>query len=329
MALTVLALCAGVGGLELGVGRVVRTRVLGYVEWDAYAAAVLLARMEDSALGPAPVWCGELASFDASLFAGVDLVTAGFPCQPFSVAGKRLGTDDERWLWPEIARIVRDVGPGLVFLENVSGLVPHGLGTVLGDLAELGFDADWDLFRASDVEAPHRRERWFCLAHARGVELRQAADGGIASNESRSRSARALPDAERMFLRPEQGRLESRRPGAAESGVVGEGVGNPNRARENTGAEAGGSREATRESGGWPSRWPPGPDGDWSSVPPEAQPAIRGVAHGLHARVDRLRCLGNAVVPDQAALAFRVLSGRLGLTPTSRESHSEPRQRVL
>jgi len=115
-ALATLSLCAGVSGIELGLSLVVRTRVVGWVERDAYAAAVLLARMADEAMEPAPVWCGDLARMDTAPFVGVDLVTAGFPCPPFSSAGRRGGTDDDRWIWPDIARIVRDVGPRLVFL---------------------------------------------------------------------------------------------------------------------------------------------------------------------------------------------------------------------
>jgi DNA (cytosine-5)-methyltransferase 1 len=95
----------------------------------------------------------------------VDLVSAGFPCQPWSAAGKGRGTDDERWIWPEIACAIRDLGPGIVFLENVPPLVARGgLAPVLGDLASLGFDAEWALLRASAVGAPHGRERLFVLA---------------------------------------------------------------------------------------------------------------------------------------------------------------------
>ena len=258
MALSTLALCAGIGGLEIGVGRAVRTRVLGYVERDAYAAAVLLARMEDSSLEPAPVWCGNLEDFDAAPFAGVDLVTAGFPCQPFSVAGKRKGTEDERWLWPEIVRILRDVGPRLVFLENVPGILRQGLGEVLGTLAEFGFAAEWDFLPAADVGALHFRRRWWVLA----------ADPCCMQllEQCRGLGRPSRPDT-----------LEPRRNGE------------------------------TGSSPGTPARI--------------SQPRVDRAGDGFRARVDRLRCLGNAVVPDQAALAFRVLADRLGIAhPASRES---------
>lgn len=139
-------------------------RTVCYVERDGFAASVLVDRMEAAELDPAPIW-DDLESFDGRAWRGaVDLISAGFPCQPFSAAGKKLGTDDARWVWPDIARIVRDVGPRFVFLENVAGLVRHGLPDVLGSLAGLGFDAEWDLFTASGVGAPHRRARFFLLA---------------------------------------------------------------------------------------------------------------------------------------------------------------------
>jgi DNA (cytosine-5)-methyltransferase 1 len=172
VALAVLSLCSGVGGLDLGVRAVLPdARVVAYCERDAFAAAVLLARMQDESLDPAPVWCGDLERLPVDELAGrVDLVTAGFPCQPVSVAGSRRGTDDERWIWPAVARVVREVRPRFVFLENVPGLLhagPDGVAPVehvLGDLAGCGYDARWTLLRASAAGAPHRRARFFLLA---------------------------------------------------------------------------------------------------------------------------------------------------------------------
>ena len=162
---TALCLCDGYGGFELGL-REHGIRTVARVEQDSYAAAVLVERMETARLDKAPVW-DDLTTFDGSAWRGrVDLITAGFPCQPFSAAGQRKGVDDDRWLWPAIGRIIRDVGPSLVFLENVPGLVQHGLPHVLADLADLGFDAEWGLFSAADVGAPHRRQRFWLLAHA-------------------------------------------------------------------------------------------------------------------------------------------------------------------
>ena len=165
MALRALELCAGYGGFSLGL-REHDVSTVAYVERDSYAAAVLVARMEEKRLDQAPIW-DDLCTFDGAAWRGrVDIVTAGFPCQPFSSAGKQLGLDDERWIWPWIARIIADVQPRYVFLENVTGLIRAGLGHVLTDLAELGFDAEWGVLSAADVGAPHRRQRVWILADA-------------------------------------------------------------------------------------------------------------------------------------------------------------------
>lgn len=122
---------------------------------------------------------GGLALFDWSDVEPVDVVCAGFPCPPVSSAGRRLGADDERWLWPDVARAVRDLRPGLVFLENVASLLsfPVEFGQVVGDLAALGFDAEWTVLRACDVGAPHRRARLFLVAtDSRRGELQRRRD---------------------------------------------------------------------------------------------------------------------------------------------------------
>ncbi len=169
---TIIGLCSGVGMLEEGVAAGLRylgrkPRVLCHVERDAYAASVLLARMEVKAMEPSPVWVGNLEDVRWDQFAGaVDIVCAGFPCQPHSMAGSRKGTDDDRWIWPAIADCIRRVGPSIVLLENVPGLRSSGgFAPVLTDLAALGFRIEWDSVRASDVGASHQRERVFVLAY--------------------------------------------------------------------------------------------------------------------------------------------------------------------
>jgi len=227
-----LALCAGVGGLELGVrqalGRFYRT--VGYVERDAYCASVLVARMADASLDPAPLF-RDLESFDGEAWCGcVDLITAGFPCQPASVAGKHGGRGDARWVWPAVAECIRRVGPRYVFLENVRGLLSvdrgHAFGEVLGDLADLGFDAEWGVFSASEsAGAPHRRERLFVLA-------------------------KRVSDPERDSLRVESergsGTASASECGDAGSGELGEDLADARRAEsELTAGDGSGSREAS------------------------------------------------------------------------------------
>ena len=168
-----LALCAGVGGLELGLHLALggAYRTVGYVERDVHPAAILVARMADQALDQAPVW-DDLETFDGTTWRGrVDLVSAGFPCQPFSAAGHGRGVDDDRWLWPHIARVIDEIGPSFVFCENVPPLVRRGLGLVLGDFAHLGFDVQWTRLSAATVGATHRRDRLWVLAYRDGQRL--------------------------------------------------------------------------------------------------------------------------------------------------------------
>ena len=168
-----LALCSGIGGFE----RELPTRTICYVERDAYAAAVLVAAMERRQLAHAPIWC-DVKTFSGKPWRGaVDIITAGFPCQPHSLAGAQRGENDERWLWPEIVRIVRDVRPRYLYLENVTAILISGFSTIIGDLASIGYDAQWDCLGACCVGAPHKRARMFCLA----------------SNTKRARLERSVP----------------------------------------------------------------------------------------------------------------------------------------
>jgi DNA (cytosine-5)-methyltransferase 1 len=169
MTLNALSLFAGIGGMELGLERAGMTLV-GQVEIEPYCQRVLarhwpeVPRHDD--VRTFPDWWRFGAYPDPR--PTVDVVCAGFPCQPFSLAGKQLGTDDERWMWPATAAAIRTVGPSYVLLENVSALVrdSRAFGTVLGDLHRLGFDAEWATLRASDFGAPHGRERVYVLAYA-------------------------------------------------------------------------------------------------------------------------------------------------------------------
>ena len=167
-----LSLCSGVGGLELGLRIALRDyRTACYVERETYAAAALVARMEDKIMDQSPVW-DNLETFDGEPWSGiVDIITAGYPCQPFSFAGKGCGETDERYIWPDIARIIGEIRPSLVLLENVPGHLIRGFDRTLADLAALGFNAEWDRFRAFDVHAPQIRERLFCLAYSSSKRL--------------------------------------------------------------------------------------------------------------------------------------------------------------
>ena len=174
-----LALFAGGGGLELGLSLALGTdyRTIAYVERECTSAAVLAANMERGWLDKAPVW-DDVTTFTGDVVSPlvdqIDIISAGFPCQPWSVAGSQKGTDDERWFWPLIFRLVREIRPRSIFLENVPGLLHGGIEYVLGDLASVGFCAEWESIRASDVGAPHRRERVFILANSKSERPREA-----------------------------------------------------------------------------------------------------------------------------------------------------------
>jgi DNA (cytosine-5)-methyltransferase 1 len=165
--LRVASLFAGIGGIDLGLSLVLPgvARSVVYVEREAYAAATLVARMAGQGLAPAPIW-DDVTTFDARAWRGhVDLVGGGFPCQDVSVAGRGAGLAGSRsGLWRHMARIIDDSDAPYVLIENVDALVGRGLDEVLGDLAALGFDAEWDVFSAAGVGAPHRRRRLFVLA---------------------------------------------------------------------------------------------------------------------------------------------------------------------
>ena len=316
-----LALFAGYGGLELGAdaafGGGVRT--VCYVERESYAASTLVARMEESSLHPAPVW-DDVTTFDGEPWRGVvDLVTAGFPCQPFSAAGKRRGMDDERWLWDDIERILREVQPRWFVGENVPGLVRLGLEAVLRSLASLGYDVVWGAFQAGQMGASHKRERVFILARL-----------GDAQHESRILFPQAI------------GEGSAERPNASGIGDVlaeGQGRDSKNRSREScegadhnvhpvadarrqlSQSEDVGGQPAVEESGAQKPIFAPGPQdlALWARVlaeTPTLEPSVcrmaDGVADRLEYRSDRLRLLGNGVVPLQAAVALRVLANRAG-----------------
>jgi DNA (cytosine-5)-methyltransferase 1 len=151
-------------------------RTVALCEIEAFACANLVAKMEAGLMDPAPIWT-DLKTFPYEQFHGkVDVLTGGYPCQPFSSAGKRLGKDDPRHLWPYIADGIRVMRPRVCFFENVEGHISLGLSTVISDLEEMGYSVSWGIFSASEVSAPHQRKRVFILAQVLGSGM----EGGIA-----------------------------------------------------------------------------------------------------------------------------------------------------
>ncbi len=258
----VLELCAGYGGFSLGLRLTGRpTRTVCMVEREAYAAALLAKAMGEGRLDPCPIW-SDLCTFDARAWRGaVDLVTAGFPCQPFSLAGNRRGEADERWIWPDIARIVGECRPSLVFLENV---VLDAFRRPRADLEDLGYRVRPALrVSASDVGAPHERDRWFVLAVAADASRSRLEEwrtsGGSGSEVTEPANCGDAPDPHSQGQQQPQG-LE------------------PD------------ERGRVSDSSWW-----------------QARADVRRVSDECPDRVDRLRMLGNGVLPLAVAVAFDAL----------------------
>ena len=162
-----LSLYSGIAGLELGISHVIPTRTVAYCEREVSCIRLLIKRAEEGLLDSAPIY-SDVSTFPDSFPEPVDIITAGCPCQPWSWAntsGVR-GESDERNGWPDTIRIIREIRPSLVFLENVPNILNHGyFGTILGELAQTGYDAEWNCFTGADIGAPQIRKRLFILAY--------------------------------------------------------------------------------------------------------------------------------------------------------------------
>lgn len=164
---------SGYGGLDLAVTEAIGGNVVWHMEFDKDPSRVLDHHW------PGVPNHGDVTKVDWDSVEPVDVLTGGYPCQPFSHAGHRKGEDDHRHLWPYIVEAIRRLGPRLVVLENVRGHITLGFDSVLGDLAALGFDADWGIVRAADAGAPHKRERLFVLAYPSGERHGGQQDVGV------------------------------------------------------------------------------------------------------------------------------------------------------
>ena len=152
------SLCTGYGGLDMAVEAYFNAETVWCAEYDKYASQLIAQRFNITNYG-------DIKSIDWADLEPIDIMTAGYPCQPFSVAGKRRGENDERHIWPYIKEAIRTLRPRWVILENVKGHLSLGFDQVLGDLAEIGYDARWKIVRAGEVGAPHHRRRLFIVAY--------------------------------------------------------------------------------------------------------------------------------------------------------------------
>lgn len=339
---TFISLCSGGGGLDAGLRLAVPgARCVCYVERELTEAGVLAKGIEAGWLDDSPIWT-DLLSFDARAWRGrVDGVIGGFPCQPHSYAGKRLGEHDERNLWPAVARLVYELSPAWCFFENVPGIAAFYWRDIRPDLQALGYEVEEGIFSAEEVGAPHLRERLFWLAHRQREQQDECAAKGrsqVMAGEWPDRPpgccGGAVADAEQRGLRvpAPAGRDDT----SAVARTAGEELGNTRSARwptTNGRDEHSGQEPATRgcdlvdaderasrltrgSESAFAKAFPPGPsDRDgwrrWLDEWPGTQPAVRRDADGLAWRGDRLRVLGNGVVPLAAANAYLTLSARM------------------
>lgn len=282
-----IALCAGVGGLELGLHIAEPGyRTVCYVEREAFPAATLVARMGDATLDQAPVWSDVITFRGQPWRDHVHLLTAGYPCQPFSFAGQRRGEDDPRHLWPHVRRVIGEIEPEWCFFENVEGHLSLGAASVFRDLSELGYSVKAGLFSAAEVGASHQRRRLFIVAHADKVPLLQQDQSG-AGERHLPHAGRSDTDREPIGNR--QGRAVVDAYMASDQGM----------------------RSDANEAFRLPVfALPPSDFAGWASIldqRPDLQPELFGLANGLADRVDRSDAAGNGVVSLAAAYAWRTL----------------------
>ncbi len=264
-----LALFAGAGGGILG-GKLLGWRTVCAVEWEAYPASVLCARQNDGLLPPFPIW-DDVQTFDGKPWAGiVDVVSGGFPCQDISTAGGGGEgiTGARSSMWKHMARIIHEIRPKFVFVENSPNLTSRGLGVVLGDLATMGFDAKWGVLGAADVGAPHQRDRIWIFAN------------NISDTNCESYAQRGIDHA------------------VSETG--GHGSVDKNGGGENVGGIIEPTKNETLET---EIRATIG-NKDWWIY----ESGFPRVVDGVAARVDRFKAIGNGQVPLCAATAWRILS---------------------
>ena len=291
----IISFCTGYGGIELGIRRAgVDVRTVVNVEIEAFCCANLGAKIEEGLMDDAPIYT-DLKTFPAEIFRGkVHGITCGYPCQPFSSAGKRKGEKDPRHLWPYIRRHIRAIGPSWVLAENVRGHTTMGLWRVLSDLEEDGYRTEWGLYSAEETGAPHQRIRCFILAYR--TDLGLSGTFRIKDQESEGRNNASGESTIEGMGKSELAYSASREPRQSQA--------------RNGGQDTSGGSEDTR----WPAR--PGEEQyEWeeprvTQAQSELGGAVNGSPSGVDAttnRVDRLRLLGNGVVSQTAELAWKSL----------------------
>jgi len=318
MSIRIGSLFSGYGGLDMAVQSVYGGHVVWYSEIDKHASTILAAHY------PGVLNLGDIKAVNWADVPPVDILTGGYPCQPFSHAGSRKGKEDERHLWPYVRDAIAALRPVVTVLENVDGHRSLGFAEVLGDIAEMGMSARWGVVRAADAGAPHGRKRIFILVtDADGARLQRSHDpAGTASTRSdgHTQSGFDRPTANSCCERHGQGQ-DHRMVGRVGSSpkVSGRETGTAWQEPGDRGDEVGtrwGKYEAAVRRWESLTRSAPEPTIAGATGRPRLSPifvewmmglpAGHVTGHGLRASAC-LKILGNGVVPQQAALALRML----------------------
>lgn len=293
-----LDLFSGIAGNTIGLRDYVKT--IAYCEADRHAQSVLLSRMASDDVERAPIW-DDITSLRGSMLPKIDIIIGGFPCQDISVAGTGKGLAGERsGLFFEVVRLVKEIKPPFVFLENVPAIRTRGLLEVANAFTEIRYDCRWMCITAASVGAPHKRERWFLLAHTRhdrfGELLQPLEKCGSekAANPRSNGKAQLVADTNSERLEgqwKEPIRTESKFNDSSHGCSKNVADTNSKRGRSKPRKEQ--DRSSKIDNGGW-----------WA-----VEPSVGRVANGVPLRVERIKRLGNAVVPIQARQAFLTLFG--------------------
>lgn len=305
MTYTVGSLFSGIGGLDLGLERA-GMRVVWQSEIDPFACKVLKKHW------PEVVNHGDIKQIDWGTVEPVDIICGGYPCQPFSTAGKRRGTDDPRHLWPWVRTAISELRPQYAILENVRGHLSMGGLQVVGELAEIGYDAQWRLVSAAGMGAPHQRDRIIIVAYPNntGSRTSERRANTIGSQEIEERQNIAQSGASRCSQDVAYTSSEGlQRPigSLAEGDRMRSTNGSENVANANIKHEF----QPKRAMGEWSKAGRP--EGHWDDFERrcrewQVEPNVGRVADGIPNRVDRLRGLGNAVVPQVAEYIGRLIT---------------------
>lgn len=299
--LTVGSLFSGIGGLDLGLERA-GMKVIWNCEIDPYACGVLKKHW------PQIPNLGNIKEINWNDVPRPDVLCGGYPCQPFSTAGQRQGEEDPRHLFPWVAEAIRQLRPRYAVMENVSGHLSLGFGTVQGLLAEIGYDSRWDCVPAAAVGAPHLRDRVFIIATPRAKQRQSLAKGNNAGSCDPLFAGWDAPWHGRPFMANTDNNSGQLQPEweISEPDIERCGSSLANSGNGETGWRLGGSTETQRHDGDWTIDERRVSEHDSREWWP-AEPNVGRVAHGIPRRLDRLRGLGNAVVPQVAEHIGRIV----------------------